>query len=522
MLGPLFSVLTPVHDPPPDVLAETIASVRAQTFADWELILVDDGSRSEDVHAVLRAAVGDDRITVITRAENGGIVAASNDALAAASGDFVVPVDHDDLLTPEALDRVAAAVTETPQVDYLYSDEDKYDPSRGFCDRFAKPEFSPERLRGQAYPTHLSALRRDLVNTLGGYRPGFDGAQDYDLILRVAERARRIVHIPEVLYHWRIVPGSTAGEPHAKPYAWEAGRRAIQEHLNRSDIRGRAHLGARPGFYRAEYFVDPTRTVSLVVRTAGRPEIIRGERVVPAQVAVRSVLARAGVTVGEIVVVGSPAVVAAFTPDPSVPLVPVVVDADDEASPAAWNAGVAAAGGEFVVLCDEAVEATSARFLETLVGPLLQEDVGLVGPQVLHPDGRLVDAGLVVRRHGWAPLLPDGAPDDPGPFGAALLAREVSALNPACLAARRSTLEAVGGFSERLDGPASAIDLAIKLRHQGKRLVWTPHARVVSFRASLPAQVASVDLRVRWTIPADDACLPRVDLPASVDVVGGS
>ncbi len=206
-MAPRFSICTPVHDPPPDLLRAMLDSILGQTFADWELCLVDDGSSSTDVRDELgRRAAVDSRIRVVERSSTGGIVIASNDSLEMANGEFVVLVDHDDLLDLDVLAVVADALDSDPTIDYLYTDENKVDDGLGgYYDDFYKPDWSPERLRSQNYCTHLSVLRRSLVDEVGRFRPGTDGAQDHDLILRVSEQARRVHHIPRVLYHWTAV-----------------------------------------------------------------------------------------------------------------------------------------------------------------------------------------------------------------------------------------------------------------------------------------------------------------------------
>jgi O-antigen biosynthesis protein len=209
-MTPRFSIVTPVYDPPADVLRETIASVTAQTFDDWELCLVDDCSPSPHVADVLaEAAQSDARVRIARRAANGGIVAASNDALAMAQGEFVVLLDHDDTLHPEALRLVDEALTASPEADYLYSDEDKIDGHGRLSGPFYKPDWSPERFRTQMYTCHVAVLRRSLVEEVGGFDPAFEGSQDWDLALRVTERARRVVHVPTASASaWR--PSSSA------------------------------------------------------------------------------------------------------------------------------------------------------------------------------------------------------------------------------------------------------------------------------------------------------------------------
>ena len=272
-----FSVLTPVYEPPIDALRAAIASVREQTFGDWELILVDDCSPSPEVLEVLQAAASDPRITVIERNSNGGIVAASNDAIAAATGEFLVLLDNDDLLHPRALEKVAAALAVDPSIDYVYTDEDKINAEGQHYDAFRKPAWSPERLRGQMYTSHLSVLRASLVREVGGFHTGFDGSQDHDLVLRVTERARRVAHVPEVLYHWRVVPGSTAGDASAKPYAWEAGRRAVQAHLDRVGVPGEVQFGEIQGTLRVKREASADHVVSVVIPTRGSSGIVWGE-----------------------------------------------------------------------------------------------------------------------------------------------------------------------------------------------------------------------------------------------------
>ena len=229
--------MTPVYNTGKRVLEECIASVLAQTDPDWELCLVDDHSTDRATIEVLkRAASLDERIRLHTRSANGGIVAASNDGLAMAKGMYIGLLDHDDVLEPDALSEVLKVVRENPSVDYVYTDEDLLGENGKTREAFRKPDWSPERFRNQMYVCHFSVIRRTLLEDVSGFRPGFDGSQDYDLILRVTERARVIHHIPKVLYHWRIIEGSVAGDPDAKPYAYVAGENALRDHCSRVGI----------------------------------------------------------------------------------------------------------------------------------------------------------------------------------------------------------------------------------------------------------------------------------------------
>lgn len=234
---PRFSIITPVYNPPRDAFELCVSSVLSQTSSDWEWCLANDASPDSWVAPRLQELQRmDARIRVVGRTTNGGIVAASNDAIALAEGEFLVLLDNDDELHADALALVAAALDREPTADYLYSDENKVSPDGRHFDDFAKPVWSPERLLAQNYTSHLSVLRRSLVEEVGRFRPGFDGSQDYDLVLRVIERARTVVNVPQVLYHWRSLPTSTASAASAKPYAFIAAMKAVREHLSRCGV----------------------------------------------------------------------------------------------------------------------------------------------------------------------------------------------------------------------------------------------------------------------------------------------
>ena len=232
---PRFSIVTPTFNTPAAALKSCISSVLNQQFQDWEWCIVDDASTEPHVCRMLtKAARRDKRIRISRRSQNGGIVAASQDAVDMALGEFVVLLDHDDLLHSEALLAVDQRLKSDPTIDYLYTDEDKIDNNGNHYDVFKKPSFDPLRLAGQNYCCHLSVFRSTLLDQIGGFRAGFEGSQDYDLILRATEKARTVAHIPRVLYHWRAIPGSAATQLDAKPYALEAALRAVSAHLERT------------------------------------------------------------------------------------------------------------------------------------------------------------------------------------------------------------------------------------------------------------------------------------------------
>jgi glycosyltransferase involved in cell wall biosynthesis len=269
-MSPRFSILTPVYNPPADVLRATLASVGAQSYEGWEHCIADDGSTAPHVRPILEeAATADPRVRVVYRPESGGIVAATNDALALAQGEFIAMLDHDDLLHPDALSHVSHALHVHPDADYVYTDEDKIDEEGNHYDLFLKPDWSPERFRAQMYTCHFSVLRKVLVDQVGGFRPGFDGSQDWDLVLRVTERARRVVHVRENCYHWRASAASAAGDDVAKPWAFESAKRAINDHLERTGFQGVVDDGEAPGTYRIRPQLQVHPVVGIVIPTAG-------------------------------------------------------------------------------------------------------------------------------------------------------------------------------------------------------------------------------------------------------------
>lgn len=516
-MDPKFSVVTPVYNTPVDVLEDMIESVRAQSFVNWELVLADDRSPDPQVLQTLnRYAEQDQRIRVVALEHNSGIVGASNAAFAASRGEFIVLVDHDDLLTTDALLRVSEAIDAHPDADYLYSDEDKLAQDGTYYDRFQKPEWSPERLRGHMYTGHLSVLRREIIDAVGGFRPGYDGSQDHDLVLRVTERARRVVHIPEVLYHWRAIEGSAATEIGAKPYAWDSGVRAVDDHLRRIGIRGHAEKGPAPSHYRVARDPDLTTPVSVVIPTRGSSGQIRGEERVFVVEAVRSLLASSSHQALQIVVVydvETPADVL-DTLDSLVGSRLTLVRYDEPFNfSRKCNAGFLAATGDVVIFLNDDVEAVSDGVVENLIAPLREPDVGMTGARLLFEDGTLQHGG---HRYGNGEFTHAylGADESyPGEFSALFVNREASGLTAACIALRRETFAAAGGFSERFPMNYNDVDLSKKVHESlGLRLIWLRDVTLFHFESRTRVnQIGATEyeqIHKRWGVPTRDEYLP--------------
>lgn len=482
--SPFFSIVTPVFNPPSRAFEDCARSVFGQTFDNWEWCIVDDAAeRSAYASRLLELADSDPRIRVKRRTSNGGIVAASNDGLSLARGEFICLLDHDDSLDPDALVRAHQVLTSDHEIDYLYTDEDKIDEAGRHYDVFSKPAWSPERLRGQNYCCHLSVIRRNLVEAVGGFRPGFDGSQDYDLILRVTEKARKIFHLPEVLYHWRAVAGSTAQSTDEKPYAFDAAKRAIKDHLERSQIAGRVTDGGF-GYHKIVREIRSTPLVSIVIPTRGDGKLILGSKRPLVLRAVDSIVAAQDLYQNiEIVVVADTAtpenVLQELEKHDVVKLVPFAEPFNFSRK---CNLGVLKSTGNVVMLLNDDTEVITPDWLATLVPICLEPDVGVVGPMLILEDGRIQSAGHANNPspHNYKS---GSSANQTGSFGDLVVARECSGLTGAAMMMKRSTYLEVGGMSERFANCFNDVDFCFKILDAGYRILWTPHARLFHFES---------------------------------------
>jgi GT2 family glycosyltransferase len=482
--APTFSILTPVYNPPEQAFLECINSVLAQTYDDWEWCIVDDCSTAAWVPAAFdHLAQLDPRIRLERRTENGGIAKASDDALAMATGEFVVLLDHDDLLHSNALAAVNHQLWLDPSVDYVYSDEDKVAPDGTFFGVFPKPAWSPERFLCQNYCCHISAMRRQLAIDVGGFRPGFDGAQDYDLILRVTEKARKVVHIPEVLYHWRIVEGSTAGDLDAKPYAVDAGRRAVADALQRRGIEGDV-VDAGHGYHRVRRKLSSTPKVSIIVPTRGTVGRIWGLDISLVVNMIDSVTSLSTYSDIEFVVVYD----ASMTPEHLERIervggdVKLVVYDEKFNFSKKCNAGALAASGDVLIFMNDDMEVRTPDWIESMIGFLEDPSIGLVGPMLLFDNFLVQSAGHTSAPPGhFARGEPPSVAGGPGwPLA---LNREVMGVTGACMAIRRETYFEVGGFSVEFPVNYNDVDLCFKVIESGLRIIWTPDAELFHFES---------------------------------------
>lgn len=476
--GPLISILLPVYQTPERWLRRCIDSVIAQAYRRWQLCIVDDASPDHRVMDVLEEyARGDQRILVERRSVNGHIAEASNSALELALGDYVALLDHDDELRPHALLEAVEAIAGNDDVGLLYSDEDKIDAEGRRFDPYFKPDFDPDLLRSQNYVCHLSVIRTGLVREVGGFRRGFEGSQDHDLLLRCTERLlpTQVIHIPQILYHWRAIPGSTALARDAKDYATPAGVRAVEEHL------GRCHPGARAeglphGHYRVYWPLPaPPPKVSLIIPTRDKVELLR--------MCVESILAKTTYPRFEIIVVDNQsretATLAWLGELERNERVRVLrYDAPFNYS-AINNWAVRQCDGEVIGLVNNDIEVISPDWLEEMVSHAVRPEIGVVGAMLYYPDDMIQHAGVILGVHGVAAHAYAGMPRGyPGHGGRARVAQGLSAVTGACMLLRREVHERVGGLDERLQIAFNDIDLCLRIREHGYRNIWTPFAEL--------------------------------------------
>jgi len=484
---PRISIVTPVYNTDPRWLRACIESVRRQVYPNWELCLADDGSTSEETLRVLQQCEGDPRIHVVRSPVNRGISMASQAALEQATGEFIAVLDHDDELAPEALFEMARLLDRHPDLDFIYSDEDKLDEAGQRCDAYFKPDWSPEHFLSCMYTCHLMVLRASLVRELGGFRRGFEGAQDYDLVLRVVERTSRIHHLPLILYHWRKLPTSLASSGLAKTWAMDAGERALADHVTRSGIDAVVVPGPRPGLYRIRHRIAGRPLVSIIIPTNGRPRKVGGRTVDLLTNCVKSVVQKTTYQNYELVVADDGHLgAAAEALLESVPHRRVRFEWTGQFNYARkLNAAVRHARGDHLLLFNDDIEIITPDWIEAMLEYSQQPAIGAVGAKLLYPDGRLQHIGVVM---GVCGMMAHAFYRHPGSSagygGSALIVRNYSAVTAACMMTRRAVYERLNGFDERFTCDFNDTDYCLRLRQEGYRIVYTPHAELCHLEAA--------------------------------------
>ncbi|HZP60931.1 MAG TPA: glycosyltransferase family 2 protein, partial [Opitutaceae bacterium] len=477
---PLISVVMPVFNPPGKWLLRAIESVRTQIYEPWELCIADDASTAPHVRPLLEKAAHDDhRIKVVFREANGHISAASNSALALAGGEFVALLDHDDELRPHALACVAFELDRFPKADLVYSDEDKLNENGFRFGPYFKPDWNPDLFLAQNFICHLAVYRASILREIGGFRTGYEGAQDWDLAMRVVERSApdRIRHIPRILYHWRAISGSTAMHIDQKTYSVTAAERLLRDHFSRINVK--AELTPVPGdYWRVRYALPrPAPRVTLIIPTRNRLNVLRP--------CIVSILEKTAYPNYEILVVDNDS-------DESEtrvyleelrrhPRCRVIAFAGPFNFSALNNFAVRQTDAPLVGLLNNDLEVIQGDWLDEMAGQALRPEIGCVGAKLYYPDGRIQHAGVILglgrvaAGHAW-----HGHPRQvTGPGYRAVLQQNLSAVTAACLVLRREVYLQAGGFDEENFKVAlNDVDFCLKVRAAGYRNLYTPFAEL--------------------------------------------
>jgi GT2 family glycosyltransferase len=501
---PLISVLVPVYNVPERYLRLALDSVLRQLYPHWELCVADDHSTQPHVRKVLEEyARRDQRIKVVFRMQNGNISAATNSALAVAQGEYVALLDHDDELAEHALFRMAQAVVADRAVDMLYSDEDKLELDGRHVDPFFKPEWSPEYFLACMYTCHLGVYRTELVREVGGFRSDFDSAQDYDLVLRLMANGARIRHVPEVLYHWRKLPTSTASDGSAKPQAPEVARRALRSYLEQTGRAGTVEPAPTSfDFNRVRFALVGRPKVSIVLASACKPAVIDGASGFYVEKCIRSIRDKSTYDNYELILISNNDVPAELAERLRQWRVNVIVHKAPFNWSAVNNLGAAAAAGEYVLFMNDDMEVITPDWLEAMLEFAQLPEVGAVGAKLLYPDGRLQHAGVTVLDGDPTHVFHQYPGYHPGYFFGNVLHRNVCAVTGACLLTRKDVFQELGGFDVTFPLEFNDVDFCLKLLASGRRIVYMPYAQLYHFESATRRSTVTLALKRfkdRWS-----------------------
>lgn len=470
---PVISVIMPVYNPPEDFLREAIESVLHQIYPYWELCIADDASTKPYIKALLEDYTAkDSRIKVVFRTENGHISYASNSALEIATGEFITLLDHDDLLTPDALYEVALLLNKHPDADMIYSDEDKIDQYHQLQEPFFKPDWCPDSFLSRMYTCHLGTYRRSLVTEIGGFRVGYEGSQDYDLVLRLTEKTENIFHIPKILYHWRIHSDSTARSLSSKNYATDAAKKAILDALYRRDEPGEV-IPIAGGHHLVRYEVKDSKLISIIIPTKNLGNILDN--------CLKSIFEKTTYLNYEVLVIdnGSTEIETQDVINKWKLREPnrfrcEVLDIPFNFSKIN-NYAVEQARGEYLLFLNNDTEVISGDWLEAMVEQAQRPCIGAVGALLLYPDNTIQHAGVVCVGGLAGHSHKHYSSGSPGYFFQVQTINNYLAVTAACLMCRREVFETIGGFEEELSVAFNDIDLCFKMIEKGYRNIYLPH-----------------------------------------------
>ena len=478
---PLISIVIPLYCTPLPYLKELLESVRRQSYENWQLCLA-DGSPDDKAKVFIEKHYGrEKRIVYRKLEENGGISVNTNEAVALAAGEYLMLCDHDDTLEPDTLYEIVKAINDTG-ADVLYTDEDKVSmDGRHYFDPNFKPDFNLFRLRENNYICHIFVVKKSLTDETGLLRSEFDGAQDFDFILRCCEKAQKITHIPKVLYHWRCHMDSTAADPSSKAYAYEAGRKAVREHYQRLGIDAKVEMTERPGWYQSHVKVQGNPLISVIIPNKDHTDDL--------ELCLFSMTRKSTYRNYEILIVENNS-----EKEETFEYYRKLPDRYPKARVLTWekefnysainNFAAKEAKGEYLLFLNNDVEILTPDWMEEMLQNCQQENVAAVGAKLYYPDDTIQHAGVVLGLGGIAGhIMCRASKEDPGYFGRMISVQEISAVTAACMMVKKSDFDAVGGLDETFQVAFNDIDLCMKFRAAGKKIIFTPYAELYHYES---------------------------------------
>lgn len=496
-IEPKISLVVPMYNTPIKYFKELVESLINQTYGNWELCLADGSvEKNEQLQEIINK---DNRIKYKFLNENKGISANTNSAIQIATGDYIALLDHDDLIPVFCLYELVKTINKNPEVEFIYTDEDKItgDDNKRYDPHF-KPDFSIDTLRSNNYITHLAVFKKELMNKLEGFRDEYNGAQDFDIILRMAENTNKIVHIPKILYHWRVHQDSTAMISAAKPYAYEAGKRAVEDHLKRQNLKAKVtHGGDMHGVYQVEYEVEGNPKVSILIPNKDSVKLLKN--------CINSILNLTTYQNYEIIVIENNSekkeTFKYYKQLEKIEKVKIINYPEKGFNYSKIiNYGVKNCDGEFTVQLNSDTKLLTPNWLEKFIGFAQRKDIGAVGARLYYKDKSIQHAGISIGICGLAANLFVNTPKGVHAYlGRECTTRNVSAVTGACLFSRKSVYEEVEYMDEEKFAVAfNDVDFCLKLREKGYLIVYNPYIEFMHYESKTRGYEVTPEKKARF------------------------
>lgn len=480
---PKISIITPVYNPPPKYLILCLESVLKQSYQNWELCLADDCSTNPEIKKILNTYIKKDhRIKVVFRSQNGHISQSSNSSLEIATGEYVALLDHDDELAPQALYQIVKLLNFHPNADLIYSDEDKLELNGKHTEPSFKPNWSPEMFLSTNYICHFTVIRKSLVDKVNGFTKGLEGSQDYDLFLRITEITNNIFHIPDILYHWRKIPGSTAAVYSTKSYANQSSIKSLENHLKRTNIKGTVINGLQEGTFRIVYQTQ-NPLLSIIIPTKNKVDYLSR--------CIESIIQKSTYKNYEIIIVDTgshnPKTFNYYQKLKSNPKIKLLNWNKDFNFSQVNNFAVKKCVGDYLLFLNNDTEIITSDWIESMLQLAQNKDIGAVGCKLIYKNHNIQHAGVILGVGGIANhnfyRLPDQTSQPFPMLNSKDLIRNFSAVTGACLLISKNKFLSVNGFDDNLKIAYNDVDLCLKLNQKGYRTAYTPFAKLYHYES---------------------------------------